>query len=297
MSKYKGADSHIFTTKYYPLSFVVENTIIPEPSECPRAIVIAGSGRSCTTGLLAWLMSNPKVQLGYYQPWKTIVRHGLQYGQLIIPGLAQRVSLIVMKETWGPFDRKHEEFDPIKLLVQAGVPLAKIILIPIMREPLATFKSNFKFEGGISSEMLISNLKFTWKLYQRYKSQILVIPLASDLIGQRAEVVGQSLCRLLKLPDHGLNFDQQALQPIKLTHDYVYHPDQGKFIPGEATHPAEWEEIVKPTFSRDRLEYRPEVVKVEDFRAELRKGALEVETECGELYKRFLEFSERILRK
>ena len=180
---FSGADAHIYRTKYYSQHFVVDNTILLDPDSCPEVIVVFGPGRSCTTALLAWLLSNPMIHLGYYQPQKTLIRHGLSYGPFIIPGKNQGIDRIVIKDTLGPFSLEYEEFDPIDLLVRAGVPLEKITLILIMREPLATLKSNHKFEGGISSEMLISNIQYTWMLYEKYQGQIPVISMANGLVG------------------------------------------------------------------------------------------------------------------
>ena len=230
---YEGADAHIYKETFYPESFVVENTIVPALDSCPDAVVAYGAGRSGSTGLWALMASQPDVKAAFYQPWKTLLRHGLKYGSFAIP------------EADGPFN-KSEELDPVDLLVQAGYPLEKIKLIPLFRDPLDTFKSNLKFSGGIASEILISNMLFTWELYEKYNGKIPVIPLAYDLCDFGADVVMGKLFDKLEIPLQSLKFNQTAFRPL----------DQGgKVSFGEAAEPDEFAEIIAPTIQRGAYGY------------------------------------------
>lgn len=292
--QFSGADAHIFQTEYYSHEFVVENTILLDPKHCPNIYVIFGPGRSCTTAMLAWLMSNPTIQLGYYQPQKTLIRHGLMYGSFVIPGKNQGVERIVIKDTLGPFSREFEEFDPVELLVKAGVPLQKISLILIMREPLATLKSNHKFEGGISPEMLISNIQYTWMLYEKYQRQVPVIPMANGLVGN--EKASKTACEILGIPFHGFDFDLEALKPIEVTTAFTGPSDAGKFVSGEASYPSEWSDIIEPTFERGRLVPIVEEVTLSDFFGHLVVDAKKVQEGTSKLYCDFLELALQTLR-
>ena len=298
-SPYKGADAHIKVSTYYPHDFVVANTVLMGSGSFnflyPIIVLILGAGRSGTTGLLAWLMSNVGVQLGYYQPFKTIIRHGLQFGQLCIPGKACGVEIIVMKDTFGPFKNEFEEFDAVQMLLAAGIPASNIILVPIMRNPLATYKSNFKFEGGIEAGLLISNLKFTVALLNRYAKILKVIPLAYDLFGLGEEMVAQAICQALGLKYYGLDLDKASLQIARLDLDYHYVPGFGKLVPGEIAIPAErveiWDDMV--TRAGGRFGYQKNgVVTPASFSDQTRRvGAELIQQECSALYVEFYQLS------
>src|SRR3989344_2702057 len=84
---YEGADSHIFRESYFSREFVIANTVLPkDQNDIPDAIVAVGPGRTGSTAFIGLMISQRDVRLGYYQPWKTIIRHGLDYGQFVIPG-------------------------------------------------------------------------------------------------------------------------------------------------------------------------------------------------------------------
>src|SRR5690606_22267445 len=103
------------------------------------------------------------------------------------------------------------------------------------------------FEGGIAPDILISNMHHTAGLYEKYKDQITAIPLAYDLMAGNEAAVLANLYTQLGLPFHGLEFDEETMQP------YGGENPKGKFFAGESAHPAEAEAILTPTVGRKQF--------------------------------------------
>ncbi len=294
-SNYDDADGNILKETYFSPEYVIEHTVVPEPGNCPDAVVAIGPGRTASTAFLGLLMSQAEVHTGYYQPWKTIIRHGLEYGEFVIPGQDQGAEMICAKETLGPFN-KAEEFDPVDLLMQAGFPQEKIKAVVLLRDPLATYKSNLKFQGGIDPEILISNIKYTCMLNDKYLALgIPVTALAYELCALGEKPIAAMLSNL-GIAYEGVEFDSQALNKAS---------EGGKFVPGESEHPAEWKQIIAPTFSRGCFEFTNNgLPEPEDFTGfkhmpgaqetateELVKRAEKIKRETNGLYLDFLGHS------
>lgn len=240
--KYEGADANIFKTKdqLYGLDFVKAN-IHFDPDNLPVMNICVSPGRNGSTALLGLFASHPWVLAGYYQPWKTMVRHGLQYGPMDIPGVENGYHVFA-KETWGPF-HEEEQFDPVALMLDLGYPAHMINLITLARDPLATVYSNFKFDGGITPEILVANYQHTFDMFNYYQGKIgAVVPLAYDLMqnGTTDHVLANTL-GMLGLPFMGRQFDSQSLMFVE---------QGGQFHPGEAKDEDEAEAILLPTFAR-----------------------------------------------
>jgi|GEM_PF-3016907 len=266
-TQYAGADAHIFKTKdqLCTQKFVVEHTILPKTSEgeidienLPTIIVSAGPGRSGSTGFAGLMASHPHIQQSYYQPWKSLIRHGDKYGDLVIPSKEEGVSTVFAKETFGPF-HEEEEFDPVDLLIQAGYPPEKIVFLPLIRDPLATYNSNMKFEGEIQADILISNILYTIELYHKYKDHPSiggVIPIAYDLSDGQEEALVHNMMTILGLEPAGTQFDHTSLLPVW---------DGGCFVPFESIEPEEHAEITGPTFAKDAFVYKTKCLTLEEF--------------------------------
>ena len=296
-TKYGGADAHIYTEKYYPPGFVVDNTVLPKcKCDIPIMIVGVGPGRVASTALALLMASQNGIALSYYQPWKTLIRHGLDYGQFCVPELPN--GAVFAKETLGPFN-EAEQFDPVELLLKAGYPPEKIHPIVFLRDPLAVYKSNLKFEGGIAPQMLVDNILFAHGLYERYLRQGLpAIPFAYELaaLGEDAFI---PLFGHLGIPFDGLEFDSLAVQP---------YTSGGKFVPAEAAHPAEWAEIVKPVIDAGKFQYMDSApIYSENFFdygnmpgvnmpvEGLVSAARFIDSECSSVYEQFLLASAQYL--
>ncbi|HZP55527.1 MAG TPA: hypothetical protein VFB03_02025 [Candidatus Saccharimonadales bacterium] len=291
-----GADHNIAVDYYYSPEYVVENTVLPEdPDDIPEAIVAVSPGRSGSTALIGLMISRPEVSRGYYQPWKTLIRHGAKkYGQFVVPGKSEGVTTIFAKDTLGPFN-PAEEFDPVELLLAAGYPPEKIQAIILMRQPLATYKSNLKFSGGIKPETFISNYHFAYGLQQKYSADgIPVVPFAYELTALGQEAINP-LLTCLGLSTNGLQFDPQALMP---------YWQGGKFVPGESADSEENKEIVEPSFGAGTFSYmNGDPLTPADFAGytdkpgaatsgmtaeQLVEAAAAIETSCGPVYENFV---------
>lgn len=284
---FKRSDSHIFRKEYYSQDFVVKHTICPNVDDCPDLIISLSPGRSGSTGLLAEFMCNPYIGRGFYQPWKTLIRHGNIYGNFIIPTKTTGIEAIFTKDTLGPFSIEHEEFDPVELLIRSGYPLSKIKLILVIREPLSTFMSNLKFEGGIDPNVLISNIKYIVKLYDKYKNMIQTIPLAYDIIKNGVETVLPPLFDILGIEYHGSKFIEGHLLPTE---------KGGKLILGEARHPIIYSEIIAPTFSQAGFCYNSkENITVDSFSKNLYTYAKQIYDDTYDIYKKYYNTSKKEL--
>ena len=235
---FSDADKYIFKdeSEYHSKGYVLEHTHIPDdPDDCPYLIVCASAGRSGSTALLALMASNPAVGIGFYQPWKTLVRHGDEYGDYVIPGVSEGVTTAVAKETSGPFNNAHEQFDPVKLMLEKGYPKEKIGLIALMKDPITVYGSNMKFEGGIKPDVLVENIHYTQQLYERYNGELgVVVPLAYELMASETTVA--NVFGSFGLPFHGTHF---------IGEDELY----GKLVLGEASIKEEFDEIVVSSVS------------------------------------------------
>lgn len=113
--------------------YILKNLIIPKPENCPRIILLYGPCRSGTTALFKSF--SEVVPVSYYQPIKNIMRYGEP--QFFI----ENVSTIFVKETIGPWRDLECSYNPWSILLEAGVPIEKLSLIPILREPIKTYDS------------------------------------------------------------------------------------------------------------------------------------------------------------
>lgn len=133
------------------------------PSACPSVVVAIAPCRSGTTAQLR-VFAEAGAQ-AHYQPFKAILREMEQGGDLdfrIPDGIDQTIFI---KETVGPYNEAQSTLDPIAILLEAGFPIEKIHLIPMLRQPLATFASWIKvneavrkyFNGAIPTNDLLEN--------------------------------------------------------------------------------------------------------------------------------------------
>src|SRR5258708_43395 len=103
-------------------------TKISVPKHCPYIILQISPSRSGSTsqvrvfaqaGIPAW-----------YQPLKAILR-GFLDGQDIHFSFPDTEDPIFIKEAIGPYTKIESEFNPLDILLQAGVPKKKIYLISL----------------------------------------------------------------------------------------------------------------------------------------------------------------------
>ncbi|MBI3984936.1 MAG: hypothetical protein HY344_03275 [Candidatus Levybacteria bacterium] len=139
------------------------------PSSCPFVIVAVAPCRSGTTAQLR-VFAEAGAQ-AHYQPFKAILREMEQGRDLDFRIPEGDDQTIFIKETVGPYNKPQSTLDPIAILLEAGFPIEKVRLIPMLRQPLATFSSWIKvndavrkyFNGAIPVEDLLENLITSYK--------------------------------------------------------------------------------------------------------------------------------------
>jgi len=107
------------------------------PAVVPEIFLLVGPCRSGTTAQAK--VFRAAGILAHHQPLKSVLRCLLQgqEGSYSIP----RVSQLVIRETLGPYTLTEASFDPLSLLLQAGVPPERVRVIVMAREPLSTLTS------------------------------------------------------------------------------------------------------------------------------------------------------------
>ena len=171
------------------------------PDTPPMLVVIAGPCRVGTTAL-----TNIFVQASipsHMQPIKS-ARRAIEIGGKIIPwiidGSEGKGDFVVCKETLGP-ETPAEFFNPIQILLEAGYPKEKLILIPIVRDPVQAYASWIRMWGEVDLEkfklayQLTSITKTTAKI-----NGIKTIPYVHEVIqDNQADIVISQLFKRLGL--------------------------------------------------------------------------------------------------
>lgn len=184
-----------------------------------------------------------------YQKLKSKIRRGLEEGTdspttLHFP---EGVDHIYLKETLGPF-RKEETFNPLQVLIDAGVPTSKIQLIIAKRDPLATAASWVReFSHSQTPDALVNNMidayntvdeindlakkygipvtSFAYELLRDFPPEQVVEKLFSRLGLPLSPRVFEDWATLPKMGEEGSNITYSE-EPVK----YLGDPDPSKSI-------------------------------------------------------------------
>ncbi len=148
------------------------------PTECPFILVAVAPCRSGTTAQLR-VFAEAGVP-AHYQPLKAILRD-LEQGKESAFRIPEDKPKIFIKETVGPYTVGESTLDPLAILLNAGVPKDRIHLIPMLRQPMATFASWIKvnqaverfFGGAIPTDDLLSNLITSYETVEQIRQQAL----------------------------------------------------------------------------------------------------------------------------
>ncbi len=152
-----GKFGKIGEQKSFPSSYILKNIVVPKKEEIPNIVLIVAPCRSGTSTLLKAFSAS--ADMAYYQPLKSLMRAGRP--QLVIP---KKAKTIVIKETLGPWRMEESVMDPLALLLKAGVPKGKIILIPLLREPVEAYDSWLKYAAGTDTKLFIAAFDTTNRL-------------------------------------------------------------------------------------------------------------------------------------
>lgn len=185
------------------------------------------SGSTATARMMA-----EQEQITWYQPLKGILRNISQGQEAHVEFERSRQSLkgilrnifqeqggvmyksLFIKETIGPNTKNETEFNPLNVLLSAGVPKEKIYVVTLLRDPLTTAASVAKsfahvigrVEGLNSTDDLVDNYLESVRNVQRIQQQAkeLGIPTTSmiyeALRDNHSHVVGNALFERLGVP-------------------------------------------------------------------------------------------------
>ena len=224
-------------------------------SEQPDIILVISPGRSGSTALLAWLTSSSLIDYAYYQPIKSLIRHGDRFGKFIIPSKKTGIKKIVIKTTVGPYNNLYEQFDPKEVLTNLGYKKEKIKTILLLRDPIETFISNFKFSKAIKPSILIENIHFISELSKKYPDSIL---LTLDLFSKfGVEKILKILSKKLKIKYEGVDFNMDKI--------HIESKDC-KINYMEGSLDSTQNEIVLPTIEKNKLFFENKPTKKESLK-------------------------------
>lgn len=226
----------------YDSEFVAQNLELPKNlNETPRILGWAGPARSGTTALLFLLAGHNEVGHVYFQPQKTLMRLGHPRIKLYSSD-----KLVCMKETFVSWQVVDELYDPIEVLLKAGVPAEKITWIFMLRDPEQTYRSWCMLAPDVQPDPAAYALwqSHTVKLWQKYKdSKVQVIPFVYELMrGHEQETLGRLLSKI------GLN---DTLLNLEFNQTLI----DRKFVPGQAADETYFENSVKKSLSRGKYAY------------------------------------------
>ncbi|HEY1348285.1 MAG TPA: hypothetical protein VGF67_01510 [Ktedonobacteraceae bacterium] len=161
------------TDPYHTVAHVSPEDIVGRvalPAVVPEIFLLVGPCRSGTTAQAK--VFRAAGMLAHHQPLKSVLRCLLQ-GQQETYTLPQ-VPQLCLRETLGPYTRAEATLDPLALLLQAGVPGAKVRVILMLREPLSTLTSwKETFAQGRESAILVHNCIAAYQTMQRIQEQAL----------------------------------------------------------------------------------------------------------------------------
>ena len=181
------------------------------PALPEKIIITIGPGRSHTTAWLLWWVSqmnkiNPGQYLGANQRLKWLLRDGLLAPDLHIPS---GIEAYAMKETWSA-DRILEcTYDPVQILVDAGIPSAIIHLQILIRPYLPTYGSWWYFTQQTCPANFALALNTALQMVDKWQGEIgSLVVLATELMyGNELKVLNQAH-QIAGLPTAlGLDFD------------------------------------------------------------------------------------------
>lgn len=175
----------------YSSKHVVSQTKIPASGKVPKIIGWSGPARSGTTALLFLMAGHEQVDRLYFQPQKSIMRRGDTKFELF-----DTDNLVCMKEVFGQFYGK-ENYDPIELLLKAGVPQENIVWISLLRNPLQCMASWYHK----NPQILKAAQDHTLAIYNRYQGRIKMVPFAYELLKNNELAVIKSLLTAVGLKD------------------------------------------------------------------------------------------------
>src|SRR5579885_1277578 len=148
------------------LDDVVRRVFVPQT--VPDIFLLVGPCRSGTTAQAK--VFRALGILSHHQPLKSVLRC-LLHGQEETYTLPTESQLLI-RETLGPYTLTEACFDPVTVLLKAGVPREKLRVIVMVREPLSTLTSWQEFFSfNRDREILVNNFVHAYRTTQRIQQE------------------------------------------------------------------------------------------------------------------------------
>lgn len=244
---------------------VVKSTHLPHSGKPPRVIGWSGPARAGTTAMLFLLAGHPQVDRVYFQPQKTILRRGKPDFELY-----EGDELICTKEVFGV--RLNETYDPIDMLLRAGIPAENITWITFLRDPIRSLASwGYPDIADADAEVFSETQAYTIEHFYKYRQKgMKVIPFAYDLLKDNEERVVKALLDAIGLDsaDLSLQFDVEQIEK--------------KLVKGQAADKEFFDYNIKNTYLRKKYTYSNNNYQVAPEMAKI------IEEKCRQPYNDFM---------
>lgn len=185
---------------------------IVNPKNIENVVVDIGQPRISSTARAALVASGQGFDEVHFQPWKFAQRYSSQIEKnggnpYVIINPSGKSRTILMKETPGGPNDRRELFDPVKILLEKGIPNEMIKVMLGIREPFAQFASWLKFDGTRDPEIYKDGQSFILSLFEGYqKNGIVVVPFVFELFNPNPqkylEWIYDQLGIQVKLPEN-----------------------------------------------------------------------------------------------
>jgi hypothetical protein len=219
--------------------YVSQHTKLPQDlAATPNIIGWSGLARSGTSALLFLLAGHPQIDRAYFQPQKTLMRKGTP--ELLFH---EEDNLVCMKEVFGSL-YPEENYDPIKLLLDAGVPAEKITWIIMLRDPVQTFRSWHRRIPQVTAAHLLASQSHTIELFRRYQgTRVRIVPFVYELFDGQEEA---ALTALL---------EKVGLNASNIRTDFDLEAIERKLVKGQVADPSYFASNVQSILDRKRFIY------------------------------------------
>lgn len=220
------------TDPYQKVAHVSQEDLVRRvslPRALPTIFLLVGPCRSGTTAQAK--VFRAAGILAHHQPLKSVLRCLLQ-GQDETYTLPE-VPRLLLRETLGPYTLAESSFDPLAILLEAGVPREKVQVILMVREPLSTLTSWMEyFSSRRAGQILVRNCIEAYRNIQRIQQEALSDGLVAlhyvyeALRDADPASVSQALFSRLGIPLVYRELDWHTLAPFASTDEHATLPGE-----------------------------------------------------------------------
>lgn len=157
--------SNRYQKRDVPIQEIIDRVQVGDPDLLPEILLSISPCRSGTTALLR-VFGASGIQ-SHYQELKNILRWRMQ-GREISWQIPKNIEILYLKETLGPYTQTEALFNPLEVLLKAGLPDHKLRIFIVGREPLQTWASWFSWWHAVTNvDIFIQAFQTTAQIYQQ----------------------------------------------------------------------------------------------------------------------------------